>query len=140
MAAQIKDSGLAFHPRAGTLLVCDFRGSVEPEIDKRRPVIVVTPRLAYRDRLAMIVPTSTTEPNHPQAFHVRLSKNYHPNEPDDLPVWAKCDLVCSVSFVRLDRFKVDRRKFEAPTISDDDLERVRRGILAALGFVNLTET
>lgn len=85
MPGQIKDTGINFHPRAGTLLMCDFRGMVEPEINKRRPVVVVTPRLKYRDRLAMIVPTSTTEPQHLQPFQVRLSKNYHPNEADDLP-------------------------------------------------------
>ena len=114
--------------------MCDFRGMIEPEICKKRPVIVVTPRLAFRDKLAMIVPTSTTEPKHPQEFQVRLSKNYHPNEPDDLPVWAKCDLVCSVSFARLDRFKAGMRSYVAPEISADDLAAVRRGILAALGF------
>lgn len=114
--------------------MCDFRGMIEPEICKRRPVIVVTPRLAFRDKLAMIVPTSTTEPEHPQPFQVRLSKNYHPNEPDDIPVWAKCDLVCSVSFVRLDRFKTGGRVFVAPVVSAEDLASVRRGILAALGM------
>jgi mRNA interferase MazF len=134
MPSQIKDSGLKFHPHAGTLLMCDFRGMIEPEICKKRPVIVVTPRLAFRDKLAMIVPTSTTEPKHPQEFQVRLSKNYHPTEPDDLPVWAKCDLVCSVSFARLDRFKSGMRSYVAPEISAEDLAAVRRGILAALGF------
>lgn len=138
MSPQIKDAGLSFHPRAGTLLMCDFRGFIEPEISKRRPVIVVTPRLAYRDGLCMIVPTSTTAPKYPQAFHVRLSKNYHPNEPDDTPVWAKCDLITSVSMKRLDRFKVDQRKFDAPRVSDDDLKAVRQGIFAALGFPTLT--
>jgi uncharacterized protein YifN (PemK superfamily) len=139
MAAQIKDGGLKFHPHAGTILICDFRGMVLPEITKRRPVMVVTPRLAFRDKLAMIVPLSTTAPEHPQPFQVRLSRNYHPNEPEDLPVWAKCDLVCSVSFARLDRFDLGKRTFIAPKASDADLAAVRQGILNALGFVHLTE-
>ncbi len=126
--------GLQFHPRAGTLLICDFRGMVAPEITKKRPVIVVTPRLAHRDELAMIVPTSTTPPRYPQPFHVRLSQNYHPTEDSSIPVWAKCDLVCSVSFARLDRFKTGFRKFETPSISAADLDAVRAGIRAALGF------
>ncbi|MBB6309359.1 type II toxin-antitoxin system PemK/MazF family toxin [Xanthobacter tagetidis] len=128
--------GINFHPRAGTLLMCDFRGAVPPEINKRRPVVVITPRLANRDQLAMVVPTSTTEPRSMQPFHVRLLKNYHPNEPDDLPVWAKCDLVSSVSFARLDRFHVGHRRFEAPMISADDLASIRKGVLAALGLVD----
>lgn len=134
MSPQVKDGGLQFHPHAGTVLMRDFRGAIEPEITKRRPVVVVTPRLAHRDRLAMIVPTSTTEPIFLQSYHVRLSKNPHPLEPDDLPVWAKCDLVCSVSFARLDRFKIDKRKYVAPTVPPDDLHAIRLGILAALGF------
>jgi len=114
--------------------MCDFRGSVDPEINKRRPVIVVTPRLPYRDGLCMVVPTSATAPMYAQPFHVRLSRNYHPNEDASLPVWAKCDLITNASMKRLDRFKVAQRQFIAPRISDEDLKAVRRGILAALGF------
>jgi mRNA interferase MazF len=128
---------LQFHPRAGTLLMCDFRGSVDPEINKRRPVVVVTPRLAHRDRLCMIVPTSTTAPKYPQPFQVQLTRNYHPNEPASTPVWAKCDLVMSVSMDRLDRFHTGKRQFVAPEISADDLKAIRKGIFAALGYPQL---
>jgi uncharacterized protein YifN (PemK superfamily) len=111
MPPQVKDSGIAFHPHTGTYLMCDFHGCVEPEINKKRPVIVVT-RVPYRSqRLCVVVPTSTTEPAHPQPYHVRLSRNYHPNEPDDMAVWAKCDLITNVSYARLDRFKVGFRKY-----------------------------
>lgn len=140
MPSQIKDAGLRFHPRAGTLLMCDFRGMVPPEINKRRPVIVVTPRLQYRDRMATVVPTSTSEPKHPQPYHVELSRNYFPGEDPTKRVWAKADLVCSVSFERLDRFMLGPRRYEAPMISTADLEAVRQGILSGLGFVNLTAT
>ena len=138
MPPQTKDFGLPFHPHAGTLVICDFRGSIEPEIVKRRPVIVVTPRLPHRSHLCMIVPLSTTPPDHPQPYHVRLSKNYHPNEDADLPVWAKCDLVQSVSMRRLDRFKIGPRRYLSPKIDAEDLAAVRRGLLHALGFPTLT--
>lgn len=137
MPPQIKDSGITFHPHAGTVLICNFHGCVMPEINKRRPVIVVTPRLRYRDGLVMVVPTSTTEPKHLQPYHVRLARNPHPNEPEERLVWAKCDLITNVSMARLDRFKVGYRKYYAPSISGKDLERVRAGVLAALGFANL---
>jgi len=87
----------------------------------------------------MIVPTSLTAPDHPQLYHVRLSKNYHPHEDDDLPVWAKCDLVQSVSMKRLDRFKVAPRRFHTPRLSAEDLRAVRQGVLCALGFPTLTK-
>src|SRR4051812_15983188 len=114
MIDRVRGAGLQFHPHAGTLLMCDFQGVIEPEMTKRRPVIIVTPRLPYRGHLATIVPTSTTAPMHAQPFHVRLSRNYHPLEPADLPVWAKCDMLCSVSFQRLDRFMLGRRNYIAP--------------------------
>lgn len=135
---QVKDGGLTIHPHAGTLLICDFHGSIDPEINKRRPVIVVAPRLAHREGLCMVVPTSTTAPNYPQPFHVRLSKNYHPGELETVPIWAKCDLISSVSMRRLDRFRVGHRNFVAPKISEADLDAVRRGIFAALGYPSLT--
>ena len=87
----------------------------------------------------MVVPTSTTPPDHPQSYHVQLSRNYHPNEEDDLPVWVKCDLVQSVSTNRLDRFKVGYRKYLCPKISPEDLQAVRIGLLHAVGFPALTK-
>lgn len=125
---------LSFHPHPGHVLVCDFRGFVEPEIIKIRPVMVVSSKLPYRAGLATIVPISLTPPRHDVPYAVRLSKNYHPAEDDALPCWAKCDLLANVSLSRLDRFKVDRRKYFAPKATEDDLTAVRRGVLAALGW------
>src|SRR5262245_33618943 len=104
---------LTFHPHTGTYLICDFHGCIEPEINKKRPVIII-PRVPARPNLCMVVPTSTTEPDRLQPFHVRLSRNYHPGQPDDIAVWAKCDLITNVSCARLDRFKVGFRQYYAP--------------------------
>jgi uncharacterized protein YifN (PemK superfamily) len=138
MRSQMKDSGIRFHPHAGTVLICDFRGNILPEIVKRRPVIVVTPRLPYRDKLYTVVPLSLTPPDHPQPYQVRLSKNYNPAEDPTLPCWAKCDLITNVSQKRLDRFRVGPRRYHTPRISAEDLAAVRNGMLAALGFPGLT--
>lgn len=128
----VKDYGLRFHPKAGTLLICDFAGNIIPEIVKRRPVVVITPRLPHRDGLCTIVPLSSKPPDHPQPFHVLLSQSYLPGETIDS--WAKCDLVCSVSMKRLDRVKAGHRKFIAPMLSAADLAAIRQGVLAALGY------
>ncbi|WP_370642458.1 type II toxin-antitoxin system PemK/MazF family toxin [Afifella sp. H1R] len=126
-----------FHPHAGTVLICDFRGYEEPEICKKRPVVVITPRLPYRSGLATVVPISLTAPKHDQPYVVRLSKNYHPEECDELPCWAKCDLVASVRMQRLDRFKTGRRKWETPRMSGEDLQAVRLGVVHGLGLGGL---
>lgn len=135
---QPKDGGLQFHPKAGAVLMCDYRGCIHPEINKRRPVVVITPRLPHRDHLVMVVPLSTTAPNPPQDFHVRLSTNYVPGDDPNLPVWAKCDLISSVSMKRLDRFMIRHRHWHSPDVSAADLLAVRKGVVCALGFPGLT--
>jgi len=126
--------GLSFHPHPGHILICDFSGFKAPEIVKRRPVIVVSSKLPYRAGLATVVPISLTPPLREVEYAVKLSRNYHPKEEIDLPCWAKCDLLANVSLERLDRFKVDRRKYIAPKATVEDLQRVRAGVIAALGW------
>lgn len=123
-----------FHPRAGQILTCDFRGFKEPEMVKVRPVMVVSPRLPYRSGLAAVVPISLTAPTHNLPFVVRLSKNYHPKEDDGLPCWAKCDLLLNIGLWRLEGFKIDRRKWATPKATPEDLAAVRAGVLAGLKF------
>ncbi len=130
---------IQFFPRAGQILVCDFSGFQEPEMCKVRPIIVVSPRLPYRAEIVTVVPISTTEARHDLPFVVRLSKNYHPEEEDDLPCWAKCDMVMNIARWRLDGFKVGRRKWETPQATGDDLEAVRRGVIHGLGMGALLE-
>lgn len=125
---------LSFYPRAGQILICDFKGFVPPEMVKVRPVVVVSPRLPYRAEIAAIVPISTTQPKHDLPFCYRLSKNYHPEEPDDLPCWAKADMLMNIGTYRLTGFKVGRRKWEWPTMSADDLKAVKHAILCGLGL------
>jgi mRNA interferase MazF len=53
--------------------------------------------------------------------------------------WAKCDMLATVGFARLDLFRTDRdqygrRRYLHPKLSETDLERVRRGILMGLGM------
>lgn len=126
--------GLGFYPRAGQIFVCDFSGFKEPEMVKKRPVIIVSSRLPYRSEIVAIVPISLTEPKHDLPFCHRLSKNYHPEEPDDLPSWAKCDMLMNIGLKRLDAFKTGRRQYAYPELTPDDLNAVRRAVLCGLGL------
>ena len=126
--------GLQFYPRMGQVLVGDFSDLREPEINKIRPIIVVSPRLPHRSELVAVVPISTTPPRHNLPFVYKLSKNYHPNEDDNLECWAKCDLVMNIAMRRLNGFKVGRRKYELPKLSGEDLEGVRHAVMCGLGL------
>ena len=114
--------------------MCDFSGFQAPEMVKVRPIIVVSPKLPYRSQLVAIVPISLTPPVHDLPFVVRLSRNYHPGEADELPCWAKCDMIMNISVSRLDGFKVGRRKWVNPQATGEDLQSVRNGVLAGLGL------
>ena len=81
--------------------MCDFSGFREPEMVKPRPVIVISPRLPHRSDIVAIVPISLTEPRHTLPFCFRLSKNYHPDESDDLPCWAKADMLLNLGLYRM---------------------------------------
>lgn len=132
-------SGMAitFFPRPGQILVCDFSDFKMPEINKIRPVIVVSPRLPHRSEIVAVVPISTTAPLHEFPFVVRLSRNYHPGEEDYLPCWAKCDMVMNIARRRLNGFKVGRRRWATPRASDEDVMAVRNGIIHGLGMSHL---
>lgn len=136
--------GLTFHPDPGTVVVCDFAGFKAPEMVKRRPAIVVSPRYRQRDNLCTIVPLSTTRPRSICAFHCQLMFDQPLPEPYDAPkMWVKADMVCAVSFARLSLpyIGVDgqgKRVYDVRHISDEDLITVQKCVLNGLGLGHLT--
>lgn len=107
---------------------------------KRRPAIVVSPRLPHRDGLCAVVPISLTAPPRDLDYVVKIELAERLPAPFDSPVaWVKCDMVATVSHKRLDLFRTGRdnegkRKYLTPKVSDEDFERIRKGILCGLGI------
>jgi mRNA interferase MazF len=128
---------IPFFPRMGQVLIGNFSDLSEPEMTKIRPVIIVSPRLPYRSELVAVVPISLTAPRHELPFCHRLSRNYHPMEADDLPCWAKADMVMTISTRRLEGFKVGKRKWEFPNLTNEDLTSVRQAVMCGLGLDRL---
>jgi uncharacterized protein YifN (PemK superfamily) len=48
-------------------------------------------------------------------------------------MWAKCDMLSTVSFSRLELIKISSRKYITPVLSHVDLDSIRRGVLFAIG-------
>lgn len=124
---------LAFQPKDGAILMCDFKGLVEPEMVKTRPVIILR---KHRDnsKLVMVVPLSTTAPSSLKDYHIEL-----PSALDTGGLcWAKCDMVYTLSIQRLDRIKQrDRRgnrQYVTRYASDEQLARIRAAVVVALGL------
>lgn len=137
---------LTYYPRVGEILLCDYAtGFVAPEMVKRRPVVVVSPRLRRRSELVAVVPLSTSEPVPQEAHHCRVELQRPLPAPFDSPVmWGKCDMVATVSRARLDRFRLGRksghgaRKFVSGQLEDDQIHAIRIAVLCGLGFDSLT--
>jgi uncharacterized protein YifN (PemK superfamily) len=112
---------------------------------KRRPVVVVSPRLRRRANLATVVPLSTTQPDHIDQHHCCITLVVPLPAPFDVSqMWVKCDMVATVSLSRLDRFRDGRvpggsaRRYRTGRVSADQLIEIRKAILHALGLGSLT--
>ena len=128
---------ISFHPRAGKMFMCDFSGFQPPEMVKVRPVVVISPKLPFRSEIVTIVPISLTAPRHDLPFVYKLSKNYHPLEPNDLACCAKCDMVMNLGRNCLDGFKIGRRQWVIPDMLPHDLARIRAAVCHGLGMGHL---
>ena len=130
---------LTFRPRPGTLLICDFAtGFKPPEMTKKRPVVVISPRRRrVMSQVVTVVPLSTAAPNPVEPFHHRMNPRSVPVELGTQESWAKCDMLYTVSLERLDRVLVNqggRRVFVAPRVQNEDLDAIRQGVVSALGL------
>lgn len=116
--------------------MCRFDGFFEPEMIKTRPVVILA-KHKHNRKLVTVVPLSTTAPDKEEAYHHRLSSNPSPGENKDLPVWAKCDMVYTLSTDRLELFWIRTRQGRVIAnahVSDEDFEAVREGVRAALSL------
>lgn len=114
--------------------MCRFDGFFEPEMIKTRPVVILA-RHKHNNKLVTVVPLSTTAPDKEEAYHHRLSANPSPGENKDLPVWAKCDMVYTLSTDRLELFRIRTRQGRSIAnahVDDEDFEAIREGVRVAL--------
>ena len=133
-------SPLPYHPKMGEVLRCDYTGLVPPEMDKVRWAVVLSPKFINRPNLCTVVPLSTTAPLPPCGYHVCLDRDPSP-DPSGAAVWAKCDMMMTVSFARLSAYwdkKIEgKRRYVGLHVSGQDLGRIRHATLAALGMSHL---
>lgn len=123
---------LAFQPRPGAVVMCDFSGFVVPEMVKKRPVVVVARNRKNR-QLVTIVPLSTTAPDQLEDHHHELVVNPLPGK-EHITCWAKCDMIATVSLHRLDRYKAAHRQYVVPVLGDADFAAIKLAITNALGL------
>ena len=131
---------LLFQPKPRSVVFCDFTGFIEPEIIKRRPVVVLAVH-KRNSKLVTVVPLSATAPDPVEAHHYRLKQNPLPGAQEKV-VWAKCDMVAVVSTERLDlvhtgRGRDGKRQYLRLQIGQDQFDAIRYGVASALGLLSL---
>jgi uncharacterized protein YifN (PemK superfamily) len=128
------------HPAPGTILICDFSGMKEPEMVKRRPVIVLSPKIVARKGLCTVVAVSTTPPAMQMPYHMQLSLP----APLSNACWLKGDMVYAMAFQRLDFVRLGkgldgRRIYLYKPLPAATLNAIRCCVLHGLGLSALTK-
>ena len=121
---------LAFQPRPGQVVMCDFAGYVIPEMVKVRPVVVLARNRKNR-QLVTVVPLSTTAPTAVADHHHELTANPLPGR-GAFRCWAKCDMVATVSLNRLDQVRTGKRQYVVPQLAAPDFEAIQQAIQQAV--------
>jgi mRNA interferase MazF len=133
------------HPEQGTIVVCDFSDFRSPEMTKRRPAIVLSPRLRRRERLCTIVPLSTTPPKEIAPYHYRLHMDVPLPSPYSASAhWVKADMLYTVSFDRLflpfsGKDTRGIRQYDVRVIDRADLLKIQSCVLHGIGLAPLTD-
>lgn len=133
------------HPVTGTVLLCDFEaGFKEPEMTKRRPVVVLSPKIAARPNLCTVVSLSTTPPAPILAYHCKIEVPGLPAPWDGRETWVKGDMIYAVGFHRLDFFRLGKdargkRQYLYKPLSNEAISEIRACVLKGLGLSLLTK-
>lgn len=135
---------LCFHPAPGLILICNYEtGFIVPEMVKRRPVVVISPRLRHRTDLCTVVPLSTTQPGTEREYQCLIKINPCLPKPwDTEDCWVKADMLSTVSYKRLDLVRgpkdfQGKRKYIQRNVGADNLLKIHECILHALGLFHL---
>ncbi len=120
--------GLPYLPQQGEILVCDFDDSaIGAEMIKRRPVVVVSRHEAHRSKLCSVVALSTTAPAPPLKWHHHMPHLRVTGWSAEDGVWAKCDMLATVSLERLNKPYIKRRtgrQYIDHQLPDQDMQAI----------------
>jgi uncharacterized protein YifN (PemK superfamily) len=126
--------------------MCDFgAGFKEPEMTKRRPVVIISPKVAGRPYLCTVVALSTKAPHPVMPYHCQIDLRPRLPEPwQSDGVWVKGDMVNAVGFHRLDLIRLGKdrngkRVYLYDPLSAETIREIRACMLRAIGLWALTK-
>jgi uncharacterized protein YifN (PemK superfamily) len=120
---------LPYLPESGEVLICAFDDVAQgAEMIKRRPVVVVSTKSSHHRRLCTVVPISTTAPIPPRLWHHQLSGLNITGWKASAAMWAKCDMLATVAFDRLNAPYLKSRhgrRYTMQQVSAADLDAIQ---------------
>jgi mRNA interferase MazF len=106
---------------------------------KRRLCVTVSPRLKRREGLVAVVPLSESAPDPVELWHYRVDLQV-PLPWGDGPRWAKCDMIATVGFHRLDRpyikTRTGGRQYQQMRLAAADISAIIERVKAGLGITD----
>lgn len=134
------------HPPKGTILLCDFtNGFKNPEMDKKRPVVVLTPKIKSRPGLCTVVSLSTSPPDPVMPYHAQIDIPFDlPKDMERKGVWVKGDMVNAVGFHRLDflflnKDRSGKRIYQYKVLDEQTMKKVHKSVLHGLGLSSIVK-
>lgn len=133
--------GILKHQQPGTIVRVDLNtGFRYPEMEKRRPCVIISKPIVGREQLCTIVPISTREPGATAAYCQYLT--FDPRLPapyDEEHMWAKCDMVMTVAFHRLQLLHAGKdengdRLYDVRVLAPEILAEIRQKVTLAIGL------
>ena len=137
---------ITYHPKRWEMLFCDFSdGFKPPEMVKNRLVIVVVAEQKHNPGLCTVIPISATEPTPLKPYHHEMDSLSLPDNFRNKRMWAKCDMINTVSTSRLRKARLGRNRktgkriYYSGTAVFVDIQGVTRAMLHALKLERLTK-
>jgi uncharacterized protein YifN (PemK superfamily) len=132
----VKDPGIEWQPKPGTILACDFGpGKAQPEMWKERKVVVLSPRIKWK-QLCIVVPISGSAPRKRKLYHVELTEEVLDHrflDEETRTLWAICDCVEHASLRRLRGWHVGGGQRIFHQLPEKTLAEIRLGLVHAIG-------
>jgi uncharacterized protein YifN (PemK superfamily) len=136
---------IEFHPPRGSIVTVDYgKGFKNPEMDKTRLAVVLSPEIKARVKLVTVVPLSLTEPETILPFHKQIEIPFELPKWGNQPRWIKGDMVNAVGFhrvslLRFDKDQQGKRVYQTAVLDDELFKIVKRCVLHGMGLSTLTK-
>ncbi len=130
---------LKYQPYSGQILRGDFTGLIGDEMNKFRPVIVISKRPQNsRKTTCIIACLSTTRPKVIQNYHMEVILPTPRPSTLQPSCWLKGDMVYSVSLERLEQYRLGKqdgkRMYYKGCVEHAELFKIRGCVVQALGY------